>query len=78
MLGYDIANANLVGLDFDAHVARGGAMPDVVLVRKSYEEKRRKVRRKGDNRAWKLRRLPMEVEEADRCAAACIGSVCVG
>lgn len=38
-------------------------MPDVVLVRKSYEEKRRK--RPNRQRAWKLKRLDMEVD--DRC-----------
>jgi hypothetical protein len=43
-LGYDLANANYVGLDYDEYVARGGRLPDVVLVRKSYEEKRRKKR----------------------------------
>lgn len=43
-LGYDLANANYVGLDFEAYVAKGGRVPDVVLVRKSYEDKRRKRR----------------------------------
>lgn len=32
-LGYDLANAQLVGLDYEAHVAKGGAVPDVILVR---------------------------------------------
>jgi nonsense-mediated mRNA decay protein 3 len=35
-------------------------VPDVILVRKSYEEKRR--RRQRHARAWKLKRLDMEVE----------------
>ena len=39
-MGYDLANANLVQMDYEAHVTRGGRVPDVVLVRKSYEEKR--------------------------------------
>jgi hypothetical protein len=43
-LGYDLANANYVGMDFEKHVAKGGRVPDVILVRKSYEEKRRKKR----------------------------------
>jgi hypothetical protein len=43
-LGYDLANANYVGLDFEKHEAKGGRVPDVILVRKSYEEKRRKKR----------------------------------
>uniref|UniRef100_A0A383VQ78 60S ribosomal export protein NMD3 n=1 Tax=Tetradesmus obliquus TaxID=3088 RepID=A0A383VQ78_TETOB len=61
-LGYDIANANLVNMDFEAHVNRGGAVPDVVLVRKSYEEKRRKTRGRG-GRSWKLKHLPIEAGE---------------
>ena len=66
-LGYDIANANLVNMDFEAHVNRGGAVPDVVLVRKSYEEKRRKTRGRA-GRSWKLKHLPIEAGE-DRWAA---------
>ena len=31
-----------VKAQYEAHVARGGRVPDGVLVRKSYEEKRRK------------------------------------
>ncbi len=44
---------------------RGGTIPDVVLVRKSYEEKRRRVRANGGaaaQRHWQLKQLPMEVE----------------
>lgn len=32
-LGYDLANAQLVGLDYDAFIAKGGQTPDVILVR---------------------------------------------
>jgi hypothetical protein len=52
-------------MDFEAHVNRDGAVPDVLLVRKSYEEKRRKTRGRG-GRAWKLKHLPIEAGE-DRC-----------
>lgn len=69
-LGYDLANANLVNLDYEAHVNRGGAVPDVMLVRKSYEEKRKKTRGKG--RAWKLRQLPIEAGE-DRWVVGGLG-----
>lgn len=58
-MGYDLANANLVQMDYEAHVTRGGRVPDVVLVRKSYEEKRRKRGRRA--RAWQLKRLDMEM-----------------
>lgn len=64
-LGYDLANANLVNMDYEAHVNRGGTVPDVILVRKSYEEKRRRTRGRA-TRAWKLKHLPIEAGE-DRC-----------
>jgi len=60
-LGYDLAKANLVHMDYEAHVNRGGAVPDVILVRKSYEEKRRKHKGKGGGRAWKLKHLDIEM-----------------
>lgn len=43
-LGYDLAGSNATSLDYDALVAKGGRVPDVVLVRKSYEEKRARRR----------------------------------
>ncbi|KAG1673087.1 hypothetical protein FOA52_013157 [Chlamydomonas sp. UWO 241] len=64
-LGYDLANVQIVAPEYDEYIARGGIVPDVVLVRKSYEEKRRKRARKGlGKRAWKLKHLAMEVEDA--------------
>jgi nonsense-mediated mRNA decay protein 3 len=60
-LGYDLANANLVHMDFEAHVNRGGRVPDVVLVKKSYEEKRR--RHKQRHRNWQLKHLDMEMAD---------------
>jgi nonsense-mediated mRNA decay protein 3 len=54
----------LVALDYEAHVNKGGSVPDVLLVRKSYEEKRRKRREKGlPERTWKLKHLDMDVED---------------
>lgn len=61
-LGYDLANANNVNMDYEAHLNRGGAVPDVILVRKSYEEKRKKTRGRN-SRAWKLKHLPIEAGE---------------
>jgi nonsense-mediated mRNA decay protein 3 len=69
-LGYDLANANLVHADYEAHVARGGRTPDVILVRKSYEERRRRHRHRAGGapvRPWKLRHLPIEAGD-ERCA----------
>ncbi|KAG2489285.1 hypothetical protein HYH03_012305 [Edaphochlamys debaryana] len=65
-LGYDMVNSQLVGLDYEAHVAKGGRVPDVILVRKSYEEKRRRRAAKGGAaaaRPWKLKSLGMEVDD---------------
>ncbi|GIL64428.1 hypothetical protein Vafri_18352 [Volvox africanus] len=65
-LGYDMTASQLVGLDYEAFVNKGGRVPDVVLVRKSYEDKRRKRHAKGGTavaRPWKLKTLDMEVED---------------
>ncbi len=44
-------------------------LPDVVLVRKSYEERRRRRHAKGQQqRAWKLRRLAVDAGEEDAAA----------
>ncbi|KAJ9534620.1 hypothetical protein QJQ45_002905 [Haematococcus lacustris] len=64
-LGYDLSSMQPVALDFEAWVNKGGQVPDVILVRKSYEEKRRKRRDKGmPERLWKLKRLGMDVDDA--------------
>jgi nonsense-mediated mRNA decay protein 3 len=70
-LGYDLAGSNATSLDYDALVAKGGRVPDVVLVRKSYEEKRARRRKRAaaggggaaGARPWQLKRLPMEVAD---------------
>jgi nonsense-mediated mRNA decay protein 3 len=69
-MGYDVANANLVDSDFEAAVHRGWSPPDVVLVRKSYEERRRKRRARGARRAWKLKRMSVEYAADDEGGAA--------
>jgi nonsense-mediated mRNA decay protein 3 len=68
-LGYDVANANLVDSNLDAAEQKGYQLMDVVLVRKSYEEKRQRRRAKGVSRAWKLKRLDMEVDEEEDAKA---------
>jgi hypothetical protein len=60
-LGYDLANTSMVGLDVDAFIAKGGSHGDVMLVRKSYQETRRK--RNKTSRAWKLKQLEMAAGE---------------
>jgi nonsense-mediated mRNA decay protein 3 len=59
-MGYDVGNANLVGDEVEAAMHKGWSLPEVVLVRKSFEEKRRRRRAKGQQRAWKLRRMAVE------------------
>lgn len=57
-LGYDLYGANVNDDELDKY--KSLQLPDVVLVRKSYEEKRKKKR--GKPRAWKLKKLDMETE----------------
>lgn len=64
-LGYDVANANIVDSDFEAAVHRGWSPPDVVLVRKSYEERRQRRRARGAKRSWKIKRMVAEYAADD-------------
>ena len=74
-MGYDVSNANLVGGDFDAAMNRGLSLPDVILVRKSYEDTRRRRRAKGGaSRAWKLKRMKVEYEEEEEGGGAASGA----
>ncbi|GBG76502.1 hypothetical protein CBR_g22250 [Chara braunii] len=57
-LGYDLYGANTNSDELDS--LKSANLPDVILVRKSYEEKRRRIR--GKPRPWKLRNLAMEVD----------------
>ncbi|CAL5203240.1 unnamed protein product [Lathyrus oleraceus] len=57
-LGYDLYSANTNDMELDNY---RGYVPEVVLIKKSYEEKRQKRRPKP--RAWKLKSLVMEVDE---------------
>eukprot|EP00242_Pyramimonas_sp_CCMP2087_P000128 CAMPEP_0198196994 /NCGR_PEP_ID=MMETSP1445-20131203/593_1 /TAXON_ID=36898 /ORGANISM="Pyramimonas sp., Strain CCMP2087" /LENGTH=498 /DNA_ID=CAMNT_0043866123 /DNA_START=578 /DNA_END=2074 /DNA_ORIENTATION=- len=67
VLGYDLTRANIVDPELEKY--RGKLqLPDVVLVRKSYAEKRRKRRAKGKSaaRAWTLKRMDVEAEESNK------------
>ncbi|KAI8645469.1 NMD3 family-domain-containing protein [Parasitella parasitica] len=57
VLGYDLARANFNNDDFD-HL-NAADLPDVVLVRKAYPVRRKKVKQ----RSWKLQQLGKEVDE---------------
>ncbi|KAJ0586193.1 putative ribosomal export protein Nmd3 [Helianthus annuus] len=60
-LGYDLHAANSNDMEIDKY--KGLVMPEVILVKKSYEETRQKKR--GKPRAWKLKSLPIEVDASD-------------
>ena len=62
-LGYDLASLQIVDPELDKY-RRGLALPDVLLVKKSYQEKRRRRRARGVNRQWKLQRLDVVEDEA--------------
>ena len=68
-VGYDVGNANLVDGNLDNAEGKGYQLMDIVLVRKSYEEKRRRRRAKGVSRAWKLKRMDMELEDEEEGGA---------
>ncbi|PNW72682.1 hypothetical protein CHLRE_15g640250v5 [Chlamydomonas reinhardtii] len=68
VLGYDLTTAQLTGIDYDNHMSAGGRVPEIILVRKSYDEKRRRRAARGGAggaaRPWKLKTLEMEVDDA--------------
>lgn len=61
-LGYDLYGANMNDFELDKY--KSLVLPEVVLVKKSYEEKRQKKR--GKPRPWKLKSLQMEVDTSAR------------
>lgn len=61
-LGYDLYATN--SNDSEIEKYKGLVLPDAVLIKKSFEEKRQKKR--GKPRAWKLKSLDMEVDDKGR------------
>lgn len=57
-LGYCLSTANVNNDDL-AEYAHSHELPDVILIRKSYAH----LRQPGKKRAWKLKGLPMELDE---------------
>ena len=67
--GYLLQNSNFNNSDFDVYLDRvrtssrqghlGGGVPDVIIVRKSYPDRRKK----NKGRKWRLKNLAKEVEE---------------
>ncbi|KAF5450222.1 hypothetical protein F2P56_030589 [Juglans regia] len=58
-LGYDLYGANSNDGELEKH--KSLILPEAILIKKSYEEKRQKKR--GKPRAWKLKSLDMEVDD---------------
>lgn len=61
-LGYDLYRANSNDIELDKY--KGLNLPDVILIKKSYEEKRQ--RKRGKPRSWKLKSLDMEIDDRAR------------
>ncbi|KAJ4957660.1 hypothetical protein NE237_024771 [Protea cynaroides] len=61
-LGYDLYGANTNDIQLDKY--KGLILPEAILIKKSYEEKRQK--RRGKPRPWKLKSLNMEVDISNR------------
>ncbi|KAK8936752.1 hypothetical protein KSP39_PZI012348 [Platanthera zijinensis] len=57
-LGYDLYGANINDIEMDKY--KGLDIPHVILLKKSYEQMRKKKR--GKARSWKLKSLNMEVD----------------
>ena len=63
-MGYDLASLQIVDPELEKYSGKHRAfVPEVILVKKSYAESRRRKRERGVSRPWRLQR--MQVEEAD-------------
>ncbi|GMH23946.1 hypothetical protein Nepgr_025789 [Nepenthes gracilis] len=60
--GYDLYGANTNDSDLDKY--KGFVLPDAIVIKKSYEEKR--LKKHGKPRAWKLKSLNMEIDSSTR------------
>ncbi|CAI9787781.1 unnamed protein product [Fraxinus pennsylvanica] len=61
-LGYDLYGANSNDIELDRY--KGFVLPEVILIKKSYEEKRQ--RKQNKPRSWKLKSLNMEIDNSTR------------
>lgn len=59
-LGYDLYGTNSNDIELDKY--KGLVLPEAILIKKSYEEKRQ--RKHGKPRSWKLKSLSMEVDDS--------------
>ncbi|XP_022938070.1 60S ribosomal export protein NMD3-like [Cucurbita moschata] len=61
-LGYDLYRANSNDMELEKY--KGLQLPEAILIKKSYEEKRQ--RKRGKPRSWKLKSLEMDVDDKDQ------------
>ena len=61
-VGYDLYGANSNDIEIEKH--KGLVSPEVILIRKSYEEK--SLKKRGKPCAWKLKSLDMEDDDKNR------------
>lgn len=61
-LGYDLYGANNNDIELEKY--KGLSIPEAILVKKSYEEKRQ--RKRGKPRSWKLKSMNMEVDSSSK------------
>lgn len=64
-LGYDLARFVTADDNLEAFVNQGYQLPDVVLVRKCFDEVRAKRRAEHRHRSYKLKHLDMDREDAN-------------
>lgn len=67
-LGYDLARSVTVDDSLDAFIKQGYQLPDVVLVKKCFDEVRAKRRAQQRPRAYKLKHLDMDRDDANHHA----------
>ncbi|MQL84092.1 hypothetical protein Taro_016591 [Colocasia esculenta] len=61
-LGYDLYGANINDPELERY--KGLVLPDVVLIKRSYEEEHKKIH--GKPRPWKLKNMKMEVDSSSK------------
>ncbi|CAI9786643.1 unnamed protein product [Fraxinus pennsylvanica] len=62
VLGYDLYGANNNDIELDRY--KGLVLPELILIKKSYEEKRQ--RKQNKPRSWKLKSPHMEIDNSTR------------
>jgi nonsense-mediated mRNA decay protein 3 len=64
-LGYDLARQVNADASLDGYIQRGYEVPDVLLVRKCFDDARAKRRARQRERPWKIKRLDMDLDDSN-------------